>query len=119
MNTYQLWDFENYLAETNDQNEIQAVYTNEPQQYGNLISQYRIDGAVWTPSYYQYDSLGSTRALTDDAEEATDTYVYDAWGMKWRLVDRPSIRSGGSDESDTIGMRERGRSTFGHGCMSR
>jgi hypothetical protein len=77
---YQFWDFQNYLAETDDQNEIQAVYTNEPQSYGNLISQYRKDGAIWTPSYYQYDALGSTRALTDDAGDATDTYVYDAWG---------------------------------------
>ena len=77
---YQFWDFENYLAETDHQNEIQAVYTNERQSYGNLISQYRKDGAIWTPSYYQYDALGSTRALTDDAGDATDTYVYDAWG---------------------------------------
>jgi RHS repeat-associated protein len=76
----EFWDFENYLAETDDQNEIQAVYTNEPQQYGNLISQYRKDGAIWTPSYYKYDALGSTRALTDDGGDGTDTYIYDAWG---------------------------------------
>jgi RHS repeat-associated protein len=75
-----IWDSENYLAETDDQNEIQAVYTNEPRQYGNLISQYRKDGAIWTPSYYQYDALSSTRALTDDAGDAADTYVCDAWG---------------------------------------
>ena len=56
---YQFWDFENYLAETGDQNEIQAVYTNEPQPHGNLVSQYRKDGAIWTPSYYQYDVVTS------------------------------------------------------------
>jgi len=83
---YQFWDFENYLAETDHQNEIQAVYTNERQSYGNLISQYRKDGAIWTPSYYQYDALGSTRALTDDSGDATDTYVYDAWGNEVDVV---------------------------------
>lgn len=77
---YQFWDFENQLAETDDQNEIHAVYTNEPQAYGNLISQYRKGPTIWTPSYYQYAALGSTRALTDDGGDATDTYVYDAWG---------------------------------------
>jgi RHS repeat-associated protein len=82
-----LWDDQRYLADqrpavagTDDQNEIQAVYTNEPQQYGNLISQYRKGPTIWTPSYYQYDALGSTRALTDDIGDATDTYLYDAWG---------------------------------------
>jgi len=77
-----IWDFENYLAETDDQNEIQAVYTNEPQSYGNLISQYRKEGPIWTPSYYHYDALGSTRVLTDDAGDASDTYVYDVWGTE-------------------------------------
>jgi YD repeat-containing protein len=60
--------------------EIQAVYTNEPQPYGNLISQYRKGPTLWLPSYYHYDALGSTRVLTDDAGDVSDTYVYDAWG---------------------------------------
>ncbi|MCL4202821.1 MAG: hypothetical protein KJ000_10010 [Pirellulaceae bacterium] len=75
-----LWDVNNYLTETNAADEIQAVYTNEPQPYGNLISQYRKDGAIWTPRYFQFDALGSTRILTDDDGEATDVYLYDAWG---------------------------------------
>jgi RHS repeat-associated protein len=76
-----IWDCQNYLAETDAENAIQAEYTNEPQSYGNLISQYRKDGGVvWTPSYYQYDALGSTRALTNGDGNSTDTYVYDAWG---------------------------------------
>ena len=76
---YQFWDFNNYLAETDGQNEIRAVYTNEPEQYGNLVSQYRKGPTIWTPSYYQLDVLGSTRVLTDESGDSTDMYVYDAW----------------------------------------
>lgn len=75
-----IWDFNNYLAETDDRNEIQAVCTNEPEQYGNLISQYRKGPAIWVPSYYKYDAIGSTRVLPDGGGNATDTYLYDAWG---------------------------------------
>ena len=57
-----LWDFSNYLAETDEDNELQAVYTNEPEEYGNLISQYRRGPTIWVPSYYHCDALGSTRA---------------------------------------------------------
>ena len=56
------------------------MYTNESQDYGNLISQYRKGPTIWVPSYYQYDALGSTRVLTDESGNATDTYTYDAWG---------------------------------------
>ena len=78
--TKHLWDFSNYLAETDEDNELQAVYTNEPEEYGNLISQYRRGPTIWVPSYYHCDALGSTRALTDQSGAATDTYLQDAWG---------------------------------------
>jgi RHS repeat-associated protein len=78
--TKYIWDFQNYLAETDLADTVEAVYTNEPQQYGNLISQYRKGPTIWVPSYYQYDALGTTRGLTDESGGATDTYVYDAWG---------------------------------------
>jgi RHS repeat-associated protein len=78
--TKYVWDFSNYLAEADDQNEIKAVYTNEPREYGNLISQYRKGPTIWVPSYYTYDALGSARALTDDGGNATDMYLNDAWG---------------------------------------
>ncbi|MEX2499769.1 MAG: RHS repeat-associated core domain-containing protein [Wenzhouxiangellaceae bacterium] len=42
----------------------------------DLISQHSTAG----PFYYHYDGLGSTRALTDDAETVTDTYDYEAFG---------------------------------------
>jgi RHS repeat-associated protein len=45
--------------------------------YGHdLISQHR-DGYT---TYYHYDGLGSTRALTSSVEAVTDTYNYDAFG---------------------------------------
>ena len=45
--------------------------------YGDdLISQTR----GTTTSYYHYDGLGSTRALTNSMGEITDTYSYDAFG---------------------------------------
>jgi RHS repeat-associated protein len=73
----------NYLVDTNrdyaqvleerDGNEdlvVRYVYSHD------LISQSR-DGAT---TYYHYDGLGSTRALTSSAEAITDTYNYDAFG---------------------------------------
>jgi len=48
------------------------------------ISQYRSyflnNGSRTQTSYYVYDGHGSTRALTDPAGVATDTYDYDAFG---------------------------------------
>ena len=71
-----IWDEQSYLAEANASNDIQVTYTNEPNQYGNLISQRRAS----TTSYHHYEALGSTRELTDASETITDTYSYDAWG---------------------------------------
>jgi hypothetical protein len=46
--------------------------------YGDdLISQAR----VGLTSYYHYDGQLSTRQLTDKAENITDEYVYDAFGI--------------------------------------
>src|SRR5260221_14508213 len=74
--TNYIWDEQNYLAETDENNVVQTVYTNEPEQYGNLVST-RISG---TTSYHHFDALGSTRQLTNSAGTATDTVIYDAWG---------------------------------------
>src|SRR5207302_7466238 len=74
--TKYIWDEQNYLAEADGNDAIQTVYTNEPQQYGNLISS-RIAG---TTSYHHFDALGSTRQLTNAAGSTTDTVIYDAWG---------------------------------------
>jgi len=74
--TNYIWDEENLLAETDVNNVVQTVYTNEPQQYGNLISA-RISG---TTSYHHFDAIGSTRQLTNSAGTVTDTMIHDAWG---------------------------------------
>jgi RHS repeat-associated protein len=71
-----IWDGQNILAETDGSNVIQAVYTQTPSTYGNLISQRR--GV--TTSYYHFDGLGSTDRLTNASQTVTDTYIYDPWG---------------------------------------
>jgi hypothetical protein len=42
-----IWDQQNYLAETDENNDTQVDYTNEPQVYGNLLSQ-RLFGDNWS-----------------------------------------------------------------------
>jgi RHS repeat-associated protein len=74
--TKYIWDDDNLLAEADGTNTINTVYTNEPEQYGNLISS-RISG---TTSYHQFDTLGSMRQSTNAAGSVTDTVTYDAWG---------------------------------------
>src|SRR6516165_708520 len=73
--TNYIWDDENLLAEADGTNAIQTVYTNEPQQYGNLISS-RLSGST----YHHFDALGATRQLTSSSGAVTDTVIYDASG---------------------------------------
>src|SRR5262245_65980943 len=74
--TNYIWDDDNLLAEADVSNVVQTVYTNEPEQYGNLVSS-RISGAT---SYHHFDAIGSTRQLTNTAAAITDTMIYEAWG---------------------------------------
>src|SRR5260370_18341582 len=74
--TKYIWDDDNYLAEADGNDTINVVYTNEPQQYGNLVST-RISS---TTSYPHFDALGSTRQLTNAVAHVTDKVMYDAWG---------------------------------------
>jgi RHS repeat-associated protein len=53
-----------------------AVYTTEPLQYGELISQRRGSNTI----YYHFDAEGSTRQLTDPSGNITDAYTYSAYG---------------------------------------
>ena len=64
------------ISELDGNNAVQAVYTNEPQQYGGVLSQRR--GAA--TSTLHADALGTTCALTSNTQTTTDTYLYDAWG---------------------------------------
>lgn len=68
---------DSYLRETDENDETTAVYTVEPVPYGRVVSQRRDEET----SYFHYDALGSTRELTDEAEQLTDTNIYDAWGV--------------------------------------
>ncbi len=71
-----------YLVDGNrDYAQVLEEYNNSGVQvsyvYGhNLISQHRSG----VNSYYLTDGLGSTRALTNQVGEVTDTYDYDAYG---------------------------------------
>jgi RHS repeat-associated protein len=73
-----VWDpvFDCVTHELDENNAVKAVYNNEPQQYGGVLSQRR----GTTTSTYHADALGSTRFLTDSSGNVTDTYLNDAWG---------------------------------------
>ena len=76
--TNYIWDELNdtVLMETDGSGNPTAVYTNEPGQFGGLISE-RQGGQS---KYYHYDGLGSTRQLTNSNGQVTDSYLYDAFG---------------------------------------
>jgi RHS repeat-associated protein len=74
--TKPVWDGENIVVETDQNDATQVVYTLEPAQYGNLVSQLR--GSATT--YAHFDGLGSTDRLTDAAANVTDSYTYFAFG---------------------------------------
>jgi|GEM_PF-4716371 len=73
-----VWDelSDNVLMETDENNVPTAEYTHWPERFGELISQER-SGVT---SYFHYDGAHSTRLLTDDNGEITDTYIYSAYG---------------------------------------
>jgi RHS repeat-associated protein len=75
-----VYNLENLLTETDVSNVTQAVYTLEPVQYGNLVSQRQLVGASWNAIYYHYDALGSTDSLSDSMAVVSDTYTYTAFG---------------------------------------
>ena len=66
-----------YFSQLDNANTNQMIYTFEPVQYGNLISQRT--GGTW---YIHADALGSTRALSTAGNTVTDTFLYDAWGIE-------------------------------------
>ena len=73
-----VWDSVNdsVLSELDGTGTVQAVYTNEPTQYGSIVSQRR----GTTTSTLLADGLGTTRLLTTSTQTSSDTYLYDAWG---------------------------------------
>jgi|GEM_PF-3118366 len=73
-----VWDelSDNVQMETDENDVPTVVYTHRPERFGELISQER-SGVT---SYYFYDGEHSTRLLTDDNENITDTYIFSAYG---------------------------------------
>jgi RHS repeat-associated protein len=75
--TIAVWDEENVLLETDQNNVVQVTYTVKPAGYGDLLSELR--GS--TTSYALFDGLGSTDRLTNSAGAVTDSYVYSGCGL--------------------------------------
>ena len=67
---------DNIVEEFDDTGNTIVEYTTEPNQFGDVISQYR-DGQE---SFYHTDGQGSTLALTNANGDVTDTYAYSAFG---------------------------------------
>jgi hypothetical protein len=63
-----VFDGQNILLETDGTNLTQAVYTLEPLDYGNLLSQRQNQSGTWVPINYSFDGLGSTDSLTDGSQ---------------------------------------------------
>jgi YD repeat-containing protein len=74
--TQYVWDQDNILYETDGNDAVNAEYTYSPEQYGELISEYR-GGETYT---HYYDAQGSTLAMTDETGHVTDRFTYNAWG---------------------------------------
>lgn len=80
----------NYLVDTNNLtgyaqivDELQSGSVIKSFSYGHdLISQRVVAGSL---SFYQYDGHGSVRILTDSSAAITDTYDYDAFGIRGRF----------------------------------
>ena len=77
-----IWDelSDNVLLETDESDALTARYTNRPEQFGKLLSQYRIEDEKIVERFYHYDGESSTRDLTDSDENVTDTFIYTAYG---------------------------------------
>jgi YD repeat-containing protein len=72
-----IYDFEKVLQETDRTNTTTKEYTSTEEEYGNLLSAY----AGGQSTHYEYDGLGSTDALVNDMQTATDRYRYRAFGL--------------------------------------
>ncbi len=73
-----VWDElgDNVLMEVDDAGSTTAKYTNEPDKFGELISQRRNSA----DDYFHFDAQQSTRRLTNENQVETDSYTYSAFG---------------------------------------
>ncbi len=72
--TNYLWDDQSIMRETDDVGTVEAEYTLQPKLLPQpaLVSQRR----NMESSFYAFDALGSTAALTDNTQAVTDSYFY-------------------------------------------
>ena len=73
-----IYDFQRLLQETDDAGDVEHQYTSTNEEYGDLVSEY--DGLE--TAYHQHDAIGTTDALLDDNETATDRYQHRAFGLQ-------------------------------------
>lgn len=71
-----LWNEDSYLEEYDGNGTTVSTFTNEPTGFGKLISQRELS----TTKLFHYDVQGSTHQLSDENENITDEFLYDAWG---------------------------------------
>ena len=92
--TNYFWDMEsdNVLMEKDETGVTTAVYTNEPSEYGKVISQHR-DGETY---FHHYDGSGDTRVVTDETENVVETATYSAGGGAGSSVVERMVCSGPS-----------------------
>ncbi|MCE9551901.1 MAG: hypothetical protein K8T91_00785, partial [Planctomycetes bacterium] len=75
-----VYDGKVLLLETREDNATEVTYDSVlKDEYGELTSRYHDDTAG--TDYYQYDGLGTTDTMSDEAEADLDTYVYRAFGQ--------------------------------------
>src|SRR5262249_50053080 len=76
-----LYDFKHLLQETDGGSVLQREHTFTPgAEYGDLVSQY--DSPSAGTLYHEYDALGSTQGLLNDAAAEADRWVYRAYGLQ-------------------------------------
>ena len=73
-----IYDGNRLLEETDGDDELERQYTSTLEQWGELLSEY--DGSE-TYDHLR-DALGSTDAILDDGQAATDRYQYRAFGVQ-------------------------------------
>jgi len=71
-----IWDGENILIDADTNWATEALYTLEPEFFGNLVSQRRGGASYW----HHFDGLGSTDRLTDSSEVAQNSEIFRAFG---------------------------------------
>jgi hypothetical protein len=73
-----LWDGAQVLIETGSNNVTKTRYTLAPRGYGDLLTQRK----AGVDSWYHFDALGTTRALTNSSGTVTDTGLHYAFGSR-------------------------------------